>query len=61
MFLIVIDLVLWTTARHEASHGLLAWLEGRPVAPSFCDGLKTQQVIDAAIASDQRGTRVSLE
>jgi hypothetical protein len=31
MFLIVIGLVLWTTARHEASHDLLTWLEGAQI------------------------------
>jgi hypothetical protein len=35
MFLIVIDLVLWTTARHETSHGLLAWLEGAQIQDSW--------------------------
>ena len=34
--------------------------DDRPVTPSFYDGLKVQEVIDAAIASYQRGCWVSL-
>jgi predicted dehydrogenase len=37
-----------------------AILAARPVAPSFYDGFKAQQVIDAAIASHERGCWVSL-
>jgi len=35
-------------------------LEDRPISPSFFDGLKAQEVIDAAKESDQRGCWVSL-
>jgi predicted dehydrogenase len=35
-------------------------LEGRPPSPSFHDGLKAQEVIDAAIESHRSGTWVSL-
>lgn len=31
MFLAAIGLVPWTTARHEACYGLLAWLEGAQI------------------------------
>jgi len=37
-----------------------AILEGRPPSPSFYDGLKAQEVIDAAIESHHSGTWVSL-
>ena len=37
-----------------------AILEDRPVAPSFYDGLKAQEVIDAAIRSHEEGVRVSV-
>jgi predicted dehydrogenase len=37
-----------------------AILEDRPVTPSFYDGLKAQEVIDAAIESHQSGSWVSL-
>lgn len=36
-------------------------LEDRAVAPSFHDGLRVQEVIDAAIESDRQGCWVSLE
>jgi predicted dehydrogenase len=32
----------------------------RPLSPSFYDGLKVQEVIDAANASDEQGCWVSL-
>ena len=32
IFLLIIATILWTTARHEASHALVAWLEGTGVA-----------------------------
>jgi hypothetical protein len=35
-------------------------LEDRQISPSFYDGLKAQEVIEAAIESDQRGCWVSL-
>jgi len=35
-------------------------LEDRPISPSFYDGLQAQEVMDAAIESDQRGCWVSL-
>jgi predicted dehydrogenase len=35
-------------------------LEDRPISPSFYEGLKAQEVIDAAIESHQRGCWVSL-
>jgi len=38
-----------------------AILEGQPVSPSFYDGYKVQEVIDAALESDRTGRRVSLE
>lgn len=50
--------------RHQSAGDRLfvdAILEDRPVTPSFYEGFKVQQVIDAAIASDQSGTWVSLE
>jgi predicted dehydrogenase len=37
-----------------------AILEDRPAAPSFYDGLKAQEVIDAAIESHERGIWVPL-
>lgn len=37
-----------------------AILADRPVAPSFYDGVKTQEVIDAAIRSDREGRWVEL-
>ena len=37
-----------------------AILEDLPAAPSFYDGWKAQQVIDAAIESHRSGTRVSV-
>jgi hypothetical protein len=36
-------------------------LENRPVAPSFYDGWKAQQIIDAAIISSERGCWVDIE
>ena len=36
-------------------------LENRSVPPTFHDGLKVQQVIDAAIEADQRGCWISLK
>jgi len=38
-----------------------AILEDRPVTPSFYDGLKAQEVVDAAIESHQSGSWVSLQ
>ena len=38
-----------------------AILAGQPASPSFYDGLKTQAVIDAAIASDREGRWVTLD
>jgi predicted dehydrogenase len=38
-----------------------AIVEDRPVAPSFYDGLKAQEVIDAAIESHQTGCWISLQ
>jgi predicted dehydrogenase len=38
-----------------------AILDDQPVSPSFYDGLKAQEVIDAAIQSDERGAWVSLD
>lgn len=35
-------------------------LENRPVAPSFYEGWKAQQIIDAAIASNERGCWVAV-
>jgi predicted dehydrogenase len=35
-------------------------LEDRPISPSFYEGLKAQEVIDAAIESNRRGCWVSL-
>ncbi len=37
-----------------------AILEGRPVSPSFYDGYKAQQVIDAALESDRTGEAVAI-
>ncbi|HEX5689678.1 MAG TPA: Gfo/Idh/MocA family oxidoreductase [Roseiflexaceae bacterium] len=37
-----------------------AIVEGQSVAPSFYDGLKTQEIIDAAFESDRRGCRIAL-
>lgn len=37
-----------------------AVLEERPVAPSFYDGLKAQQVVDAALESHRSGCRVTV-
>jgi len=37
-----------------------AILEGRQVSPSFYDGLKAQEVIEAALRSDAEGRRVSV-
>lgn len=37
-----------------------AIVEYRPVSPNFYDGLKVQEVIDAAIESDKNGCWVSL-
>ncbi len=33
----------------------------RPALPSFCDGLTTQKVIEAALLSDRAGRRVTLD
>ena len=41
-------------------HFIDAILEDRPATPSFYDGLKVQEVIDAAIESHQSGSWVSL-
>jgi len=30
--LIIVAMILWTTARHEASHALVAWLEGAEIS-----------------------------
>ena len=38
-----------------------AILEGRQVSPSFADGLKAQEVMDAAIRSHEQGVWVSLD
>ena len=38
-----------------------AIIEDRPVSPNFYDGYKVQQVIDAAIASHERGCWVAIE
>ena len=38
-----------------------AILENQPVTPSFYDGFKAQQVMDAAIASHESGTWVAIE
>jgi len=38
-----------------------AILEDRPVEPNFYDGYKAQQVIDAALASHERGCAVSID
>ena len=38
-----------------------AILAGQPASPSFYDGLKTQEVIEAALASDREGRWVTLE
>ena len=37
-----------------------AILEDRPITPSFREGLKVQEVIEAALASHQQGKWVSL-
>lgn len=36
-------------------------LEDRPISPNFYDGLKVQEVMDAAIESDQKGCWISME
>jgi len=38
-----------------------AILEDRPIEPNFYDGFKAQQVIDAALASNERGCAVSID
>lgn len=38
-----------------------AILDDRPLSPNFFDGFKVQEVIDAAIASDQQGKWVALD
>jgi predicted dehydrogenase len=49
--------------KHPAGARLFvdAILEGSPVSPSFYDGYKAQQVIDAAIESDRTGRAVATE
>ena len=41
-------------------HFVDAIIQDQPVSPTFYDGLKAQEVIDAAIRSDEQGCWVSL-
>jgi len=45
---------------HEVRDLLLAIHEGRGAVPSFYDGLRCQQVLDAALASAHEGTWVEV-
>ena len=49
------------TRNSAGSRALIdAILAGQPAAPSFYDGLKTQEVIEAALASDREGRWITL-
>ncbi len=37
-----------------------AIIEDRPISPSFYDGYKVQQVLDAAVASHEQGRWITL-